>query len=259
VLLQDKIAIVTGAATGLSKAIARTFALEGAWLAVTDFDQTVADDAARVIDPSGRRVMGVAMDVADEQQVGAAIAKVVHAFGGLDILVSNPGIQIESPRDGDEFLHWKRTLSRHLDGAFLTARAALRHMYKQKSGCIIYVGGFFSKEMSLNEAPYVAAAHGLIGLAKVVASDGAAHGVRANVICPSFVGTATDHKPMLEHNNLVDPFAGGLFENLPPTQTAIDAFPILDDVAETALFLASFGSIALTGQSILVNRRLPSE
>jgi 3-hydroxybutyrate dehydrogenase len=87
-----------------------------------------------------------------------------------------------------EFASWKKLLAIHLDGAFLTTRAALRRMYVQKSG-IIYMGSVHSKEASPLKAPYVAAKHGLIGLAKVVAKEGAAHGVRANVVCPGFVRT----------------------------------------------------------------------
>ena len=116
-------------------------------------------------------------------------AKVIKTFGALDVLVSNAGIQIVAPLVDFEFAKWKKLLAIHLDGAFLTTRAALRQMYKQKSGSIIYMGSVHSKEASVLKAPYVTAKHGLIGLAKVVAKEGAAHGVRANVICPGFVRT----------------------------------------------------------------------
>src|ERR1700722_10365016 len=96
-ILQDKVAIITGAASGIGKEIARIFAHEGATVAIADLDQKAADDAARTIDPSGRRAMGLLMDVTDEQQVETATAKVIEAFGGVDILVSNAGIQIVAP------------------------------------------------------------------------------------------------------------------------------------------------------------------
>jgi 3-hydroxybutyrate dehydrogenase len=234
-LLRDNIAIVTGAASGVGREIARVFAQEGATVAIADIDPKAADDAARTIDPSGRRTMGVGMDVADEQQVDAATAAVIEAFGGLDILVSNAGTEIVAPLVEHSLADWKRLLSIHLDGAFLTTRAALRQMYQQKSGCIIYMGSVDSKQAAVLKAPYVTAKHGLIGLAKVVAKEGAAHGVRANVICPGYVGTP-------------------LVDRLIPLKETIDGeFTTLEDIAETALFLAAFGSRALTGQSLVVS------
>ena len=97
----------------------------------------------------------------------------IETFGTIDVLVSNAGIQIVAPLVDFEFAKWKRLMAIHLDGAFLTTRAALRQMYKQKSGSIIYMGSVHSKEASVLKAPYVTAKHGLIGLAKVVAKEGA--------------------------------------------------------------------------------------
>src|SRR5499427_2198064 len=196
--LSNKVAIVTGAASGIGKEIAITFAREGAKLAIADLDQKAADATARELDSTGKRAIGVAMDVANEQQVDAGTAKVIEAFGALDVLVSNAGIQIVAPLVDFEFAKWKRLLAIHLDGAFLTTRAALRQMYKQKSGSIIYMGSVHSKEASVLKAPYVTAKHGLIGLAKVVAKEGAKHGVRANVICPGFVRTPLVDKQIPE-------------------------------------------------------------
>ena len=122
----------------------------------------------------------------------------IEAFGRIDILVSNAGIQIVAPIVDFEFAKWKKLLAIHLDGAFLTTRAALRQMYKQGSGSIIYMGSVHSKEASVLKAPYVTAKHGLIGLAKVVAKEGAEHGVRANVICPGFVRTPLVEKQIPE-------------------------------------------------------------
>jgi 3-hydroxybutyrate dehydrogenase len=196
--LMDKVAIVTGAASGIGKEIAIIFAREGAKVAIADLDQKAADATAREIDSTGRRAISVAMDVANEQQVDDGTAKVVETLGSLDVLVSNAGIQIVAPIVDFEFAKWKRLMAIHLDGAFLTTRAALRQMYKQKSGSIIYMGSVHSKEASVLKAPYVTAKHGLIGLAKVVAKEGAAHGVRANVICPGFVRTPLVDKQIPE-------------------------------------------------------------
>ena len=251
--LNDKVAIITGAASGIGKDIAIVFAREGAKVAIADLNQKAADATAREIDPGGKRTIGVAMDVTDEQQVQAGTARVVEAFGALDILVSNAGIQIVAPLVDFEFAKWKLLLSIHLDGAFLTTRAALRQMYKQRSGSIIYMGSAHSKEASVLKGPYVTAKHGLIGLAKVVAKEGAEHGVRANVICPGFVRTPLVEKQIPEQAKELGISEQEVIKNVMLKETVDGEFTTVDDVAETALFLASFGSNALTGQSIVVS------
>jgi len=251
--LKDKVAIVTGAASGIGREIAVIFAREGARIAIADLNQQAADATAREIDPHGQRAIGVAMDVSDEAQVEAGTSKVVEAFGALDVLVSNAGIQIVAPVVEFEFAKWKKLLAIHLDGAFLTTRAALRQMYKQNSGTIIYMGSVHSKEASVLKAPYVTAKHGLIGLAKVVAKEGAAHGVRANVICPGFVRTPLVDKQIPEQAKELGISEQEVIKNVMLKETVDGEFTTIEDVAETALFLASFGSNALTGQSIVVS------
>ena len=251
--LKDKVAIVTGAASGIGREIAVIFAREGARIAIADLNQQAADATAREIDPHGQRAIGVAMDVSDEAQVEAGTSKVVEAFGVLDVLVSNAGIQIVAPVVEFEFAKWKKLLAIHLDGAFLTTRAALRQMYKQNSGTIIYMGSVHSKEASVLKAPYVTAKHGLIGLAKVVAKEGAAHGVRANVICPGFVRTPLVDKQIPEQAKELGISEQEVIKNVMLKETVDGEFTTIEDVAETALFLASFGSNALTGQSIVVS------
>src|ERR1700674_4811160 len=251
--LKDKVAIVTGAASGIGKEIAATFAREGAKVAIADLDQKAADAAAREIDAGGKNAIGVAMDVADEVQVDAGTARVIKAFGALDVLVSNAGIQIVAPVVDFEFAKWKRLLAIHLDGAFLTTRAALRQMYKQKSGSIIYMGSVHSKEASVLKAPYVTAKHGIVGLAKVVAKQGAAHGVRANVICPGFVRTPLVDRQIPEQSKALGISEEDVIKKVMLKDTVDGEFTTVEDVAATALFLASFGSNALTGQSIVVS------
>ena len=251
--LRDKVAIITGAASGIGKDIAIVFAREGAKVAIADLNQKAADETAREIDPGGKHAIGVAMDVTDEKQVDASTVRVIEAFGGLDVLVSNAGIQIVAPLVEFEFAKWKKLLSIHLDGAFLTTRAALRQMYKQGGGSIIYMGSAHSKEASVLKGPYVTAKHGLIGLAKVVAKEGAEHGVRANVICPGFVRTPLVEKQIPEQAKELGISEQEVIKNVMLKETVDGEFTTVDDVAETALFLASFGSNALTGQSIVVS------
>ena len=171
---------------------------EGARVVIADLNQTAADATAAELGGAGK-ALGVVMDVTNEQQVDAGVARTVEQFGKIDVLVSNAGIQIVAPLDEFKFASWKKLLGIHLDGAFLTTRAVLRDMYKQGTGgSIIYMGSVHSKEASVLKAPYVTAKHGLIGLAKVVAKEGAKHGVRANVICPGFVRTPLVDKQIPE-------------------------------------------------------------
>lgn len=251
--MKDKVAVVTGAASGIGKEIARTFAREGAKLVIADLNQKGADATAAELGGAGTAI-GVAMDVTDEAQVEAGIAKALTAFGRIDVLVSNAGIQIVSPLEEFPFDKWKQLLAIHLDGAFLTTKAVLRQMYKQGTGgSIIYMGSVHSKEASVLKAPYVTAKHGLIGLAKVVAKEGAKHGVRANVICPGFVRTPLVDKQIPEQAKELGISEADVVKKVMLKDTVDGEFTTVADVAETALFFASFDSNALTGQSLIVS------
>lgn len=252
--LQGKRAVVTGAASGIGKEIARQFLNEGATVAIADLNLEAARAAAEEFDPSGAATLAVKMDVTSEAEVDAGVDEVCRRFGGIDVLVSNAGIQIVSPVDQFEFGHWKKMLAIHLDGAFLTTRAALRHMYAQgRGGSIIYVGSAHSKEASKLKAPYVTAKHGLLGLAKTVAKEGAEHGVRSNVICPGFVRTPLVEKQIPEQAEKLGVSEADVIKNVMLKETVDGEFTTLDDVARCAAFLAAFPSNALTGQSIVVS------
>jgi 3-hydroxybutyrate dehydrogenase len=252
--LKDKVAVVTGAASGIGKDIARLFLAEGAKVAIADLNLGAANATAAEFDSSGERAMGVAMDVTQEDQVDSGIDAVAARFGGIDILISNAGIQIVGPIETFKFGDWKKLLAIHLDGAFLTTRACLRHMYAQgRGGSVIYMGSVHSKEASVLKAPYVTAKHGLVGLAKVVAKEGAQHGVRANVICPGFVRTPLVEKQIPEQAKELGISEDEVVRNVMLKETVDGEFTTVDDVARTAVFLAGFPTNALTGQSIVVS------
>ena len=251
--LQDKVAVVTGAAGGIGKEIARTFAQAGAKVAIADLNAEQATAAAREIDPTGQRAMAVAMDVTDEKAVDDGIARVVEIFGRIDVLVSNAGIQIVAPIEELPFASWKKLLAVHLDGAFLTTRAVLKAMYAQGGGSIIYMGSVHSKEASPFKSPYVTAKHGIMGLAKVVAKEGAPHGVRANVICPGYVWTPLVEKQIPEQAKTRGISEDRVIKEIMLKDTVDGEFTTTADVAAAALFFASFESAALTGQSLNVS------
>jgi 3-hydroxybutyrate dehydrogenase len=251
--LKDKTAIVTGAASGIGKEIATVFAGEGAKVAIADLALAAAAASVEELRRTGATAMAVEMDVTDESQVNDGVAEVVEAWGGVDILVSNAGIQIVHPLEDFGLAEWRRMLAIHLDGAFLTTRACLPHMYKAGGGSVIYMGSVHSKEASKLKAPYVTAKHGLIGLAKVVAKEGAAHGVRANVICPGFVRTPLVDKQIPEQAQHLGISEEDVIKKIMLKDTVDGEFTTLQDVAEVALLFASFPSNALSGQSLVVS------
>jgi 3-hydroxybutyrate dehydrogenase len=252
--LKDRVALVTGAASGLGKEIAARYGREGAKVVIADLVASAAESTAAELRRSGAEAMGLAMDVTNESQVNDGVAKVVAAWGGIDILVSNAGIQIIHPVEEFTLAEWRRMLAIHLDGAFLTTRACLPHMYKSgRGGSIIYMGSVHSKEASKLKAPYVTAKHGLIGLAKVIAKEGAAHGVRANVICPGFVRTPLVNKQIPEQAKELGISEDDVIKKVMLKDTVDGEFTTVDDVAEVALLFASFPSNALTGQSLVVS------
>ena len=252
--LTGKSAIITGAASGIGKAIAELYAREGAAVAIADLNLEAAQAVAAGIEKAGGKAMGIAMDVTSEQAVDTATDRVAQAFGGVDILVSNAGIQIVNPIENYSFADWKKMLAIHVDGAFLTTRAALRHMYPaNRGGTVIYMGSVHSHEASPLKSAYVTAKHGLLGLARVLAKEGAAHQVRSHVICPGFVRTPLVDKQIPEQAKELGISEAEVIRKVMLGGTVDGIFTTVDDVAQTALFLAAFPSAALTGQSIVVS------
>ena len=252
--LKNKVAIVTGAASGIGKEIAMVYAKEGAKVAIADLNLESAKLVVKEIQDQGGQAMAVVMNVTDEAEVQEGVDAVVKQFGSVDVLVSNAGIQIIESVDKLSFADWKKMLAIHLDGAFLTTRACLKHMYASgRGGSIIYMGSVHSKEASVLKAPYVTAKHGLLGLCKVVAKEGAAHNVRANVICPGFVRTPLVDKQIPEQAKELHMSEEDVIKKVMLKETVDGEFTTTDDVAQTALFFASFASNALTGQSLVVS------
>jgi 3-hydroxybutyrate dehydrogenase len=250
--LDGKVAIVTGAASGIGHAIARRYVQAGGRVVIADIKMDQAEKAARELGGPDK-IIAVEMDVTSEEAVNAGVAKTVSTFGTVDILVSNAGVQIVHPLHEFPFSEWKKMLAIHLDGAFLTTKACLPHMYKQKSGSVILMGSVHSKEASPLKAPYVTAKHGLIGLSRVLAKEGAAHGVRTNVICPGFVLTPLVEKQIPEQARTLGISEAEVVKKVMLGQTVDGEFTTMDDIAEVALFFAAFPTNALTGQSIVAS------
>ena len=248
-----RIAIVTGAASGIGREIAFRLAAEGGIPVIADLDLDAAAATAAAIKTKGGDAFAVVMDVTDEAAVDKGVADVVQKFAKIDILVSNAGIQIVRPLVDFPYADWKKLLSIHLDGAFLTTRACLKHMYAANYGRVVYMGSVHSKEASKLKAPYVTAKHGLIGLAKVLAKEGAEHNVTANVVCPGFVHTPLVDKQIPEQAAEFGISEEAVIKTIMLKDTVDGEFTTTDDVADAVLYFAAAKSNALTGQSLVVS------
>ena len=249
--LDNTVSLITGAASGIGLGIARRFIAAGGRVAIADLRLDGAQAAADAINADHPGMaMAVAMDVSNEDEVNAGVAKVVAAWGAIDVLISNAGIQIVNPVESFAFSDWKKLLAIHLDGAFLTSKAVLPHMYAQGSGTILFMGSVHSKEASPLKSAYVTAKHGLLGLSRVIAKEGGARGVRSNVICPGFVRTPLVDKQIPEQARELGISEDDVVKKVMLGQTVDGEFTTVEDIAEVALFFAAFPTNALNGQSL---------
>jgi NAD(P)-dependent dehydrogenase (short-subunit alcohol dehydrogenase family) len=238
--LKDKVAAITGGANGLGKATAQLFAREGAKVVVADLAAELGEAVAEGIRSEGGQAVFIRTDVTRESDAQRMVKTSVSDFGRLDILLCNPGIQIEKtvPETTEE--EWDRVFNVNLKGAFLCSKHALIQMQKQRGGNIICVSSLSGLVSNPRQASYNASKHGLIGLAKCMAQDHALEGIRVNAVCPgSMKDTAMTAGIPLEH--LEPYFKANLMERW--------ASPM--EVAYCILFLASDESSYVTG-SVLV-------
>jgi 3-hydroxybutyrate dehydrogenase len=252
--LEGKVAIITGAASGIGRGMAQRFAAEGARVVVADLEHARPQAAAAEIAAATQgQVLGLAVDVTNEDSVETAVARTISEFGGVHVLCSNAGNQIIGGIHELAFSDWKKVLAVHLDGSFLTTRACLRHMYHAgQGGTIIYTGSVHSKLASVLKAPYVTAKHGILGLCRAVAKEGAPHGVRAHVICPGFVRTPLVEKQIPEQAKILDIGEQDVIEKVMLKDTVDKQFTSTEEIAAAAVFLAEQKTLALTGQSIML-------
>ncbi len=228
--------------------------LETTKIVIADLKQDTAETAAAEIVANGGVAMGVAMDVSNEDSVNAGVDAAHDAYGRIDILISNAGIQIVHPVESFPFADWRKMLAVHLDGAFLTTKACLKHMYAAKSGSIVYIGSVHSKEASPLKAAYVTAKHGILGLSRVVAKEGAKHNVRANVVCPGFVRT-----PLVEAQIADQARAHGLpedrvLEDVILAPHAVKRLIEPSEVGEVVAFLMGPGGRSFTGAPVMMDQ-----
>ncbi|WP_152046888.1 3-hydroxybutyrate dehydrogenase [Aureimonas psammosilenae] len=251
--LRGNVALVTGAGSGIGRAIALAFARQGARLGICDINEAGAAATVSQIEEIGAEAIAVSMDVADEAAVERGTEAVAARFGRIDTMVSNAGIQIVHPIEEFPYAEFRRMIDIHLGGAFLLTKACVRHMYPQRSGSLIYMGSVHSHRASPLKSAYVAAKHGILGLSRTMAIEGAKHNVRSNVICPGFVRTPLVDKQIPEQAEKLGISEADVIAKVMLKDTVDAEFTTPEDVADTAVFLAGFRSNAFTGQSITVS------
>jgi 3-hydroxybutyrate dehydrogenase len=252
--LHDQVCVVTGAGSGIGKGIAKIFAQEGAKVVVTDINlksaQTTVDEL------EGDNHLALNFDVTDEKAVVDAFQKVESKYGKLNVMVSNAGVQHIDAIHNLSFENWRKIVSVHLDAAFLCTRSAVQimnKMEKKDNKSVIYIGSVHSKTASKLKAPYVSAKHGVLGLSRVLAKEGGLHGIRSNVICPGYVLTPLVEKQIPEQSKTLGISEEEVIKKVMLPDTVNGEFVSVEDIARTALFLGSFESNSLTGQSLIVS------
>jgi 3-oxoacyl-[acyl-carrier protein] reductase len=240
-MLESKIAVVTGAAQGIGREIALRFAREGADVAVCDRDEAQLAKVSDEIAALGRRSLALAADVSDAKQISDAVNKIIDSFDRIDILVNNAGIT------RDNFLlkmsedEWDAVITVNLKGAFHFTKAVLKPMLKKRSGKIINIASIVGLIGNAGQVNYAASKAGIVGLTKSVAKELASRGVTANAIAPGFIQT-----------RMTDVLPDGVKEKM-LASIPLGHFGAPSDVAGVALFLASSLSDYVTGQVLVVD------
>jgi 3-oxoacyl-[acyl-carrier protein] reductase len=234
-LLEDQVAVVTGAAQGIGFAIARTFAEQGAAVVVADVSGEAAEEAKGSIKSLGAEAMAVEADVREPEQVQAMVKAASSQFGSLDVLVNNAGITRDATMRKMKLEDWQAVIDVHLKGTFLATQAASLVMREQKRGSIVNISSISGKVGMVGQTNYSAAKAGIVGLTKAAAKELAHHGVRVNAIQPGLIRTAmtTALREDIWEQKMAEIPLGRAGEP--------------EEVANVALFLASGLSSYMTG------------
>ena len=238
--LENKIALVTGAARGIGQAIALQLAADGADLALCDVKAEWLADTLAKVNALGRRAESYAMDVANGAAVGEAVAKVLADFGRIDVLVNNAGITRDNllMRMSEE--DWDAVLDINLKGAFLVTKAVVKPMMKQRSGAIVNIASVVGIMGNPGQANYTASKAGLIALTKTTAKELGSRNVRVNAVAPGFIRTAMTDK-------LAEPVKEAMLKMVP-----LGRLGEPEDVAKAVAFLASDAAAYVNGQTLAV-------
>ena len=251
--LQNRAALVTGAASGIGLEIARTFAREGAKVAISDLNEAAANAAAAQLQSEGYEAMAIACDVTKEEQVKAGIDAVVARFGTLDILVNNAGMQHVSPIEEFPSDKFELLIKIMLTAPFYGIKHAFPIMKAQGFGRVINMASINGLVGFAGKAAYNSAKHGVIGLTKVSALEGAAHGVTVNALCPGYVDTPLVRGQLKDlaatRNVPLESVLEEVIYPLVPQRRLLD----VQEIADYAVFLCSDKARGVTGQAVVMD------
>jgi NAD(P)-dependent dehydrogenase (short-subunit alcohol dehydrogenase family) len=244
---KGKVAVVTGGAMGIGEATARCLADLGATVAILDRDSAAGEKAVQALRASGSRAEFYACDMASGAQVERAMNSVATAFGGIDVLVSNAGIQRYGDVIGTTDAVWDEVMSVNLKGCFHAAKFSVPHMMKRASGAIVVVGSVQTFTAVGNSAAYVTAKHALLGLVRAMSLDYARNNIRVNCVCPGAIDT-----PMLRWAASLDPDPAKVLATC-DRMHALGRVGKPEEVANAIAFLASDWASFITGASLVVD------
>jgi len=251
--LENRIAFVTGAGSGIGLQIAEDFAREGARVCVADLDGTAADAAVRKISDSGGRALGIACDVTSEAQLTAAIDKTVTAWKRIDILVNNAGLQFVSPLEEFPTEKFELLLRVMLVGPFMATKRVFPIMKRQRYGRIINMASINGLVGFAGKAAYNSAKHGVIGLTRVAALEGASHGITVNALCPGYVDTPLVRNQLGDLAQIRNVSFDRVLEDIIYPLVPIQRLLSTSEISNYALFLASEQSGGITGQAVVID------
>jgi 3-hydroxybutyrate dehydrogenase len=248
--VKGKVAVITGAASGIGYAIAKSFARAGAHCVIADIDPGAGERARAELEAAGPACHFVVTNVSDAPQVRRLMETAVEKFGRLDILVNNAGLQYVSPVVDFPEERWDYLIGVILTGTFLGCKYALPHMIRQKWGRIVNIASLHAKVASPFKAAYVSAKHGVLGLTKVVALEVAEHNITSNAICPAYVRTPLVEKQIQEqaHRHGISP--DDVVRKIMTEPAAIRRLLEPEEVAALALYVCSDEAAGITGAAL---------
>lgn len=253
--LTNKTALITGAASGIGRAIAIRLAQAGANIIIADVNLDNAQKTAHEItEKTNQKAVAVLMDVSQQENVAAAFASIKKHFSQLDIVVNNAGVQVISAFAEFPLQDWQKVIDIHLNGSFYVSQLAQQWMIEQgQGGRILFIGSVHSFLPSMNKSAYITAKHAQLGLMRSIAKEGAAYGIASNLIAPGFVKTPLVEKQIPEQAATLGISEEQVVKQIMLGQTVDGEFTTVNEVADTVLFFAAFPTLALTGQSLLVS------
>lgn len=251
--VENKVLFITGAASGIGLEIAETFAENGAKVVLTDLEYDYVESQAKRLKEKGYDVTGIKCDVCNEDDIKEAINKTLDKYRSLDVLINNAGFQYVSPIEEFPTEKFELLLKVMITGAFMGIKHSFPIMKKQKKGRIINVASINGLVGFAGKAGYNSAKHGVIGLTKVTALEGAPFGITVNALCPGYVDTPLVRNQLNDlartRNVAVEKVLEEVIYPLVPQRSLLHP----KEIADYALFLASEQGKSITGQAVVID------